>query len=61
MSICLFCSKLAVHVDEFFTEDVMGQNTFVLELDRISKKRLSFQSELRRYELGATYKCHSLI
>ena len=55
-SIVAFCNDMAVPVNEFFTEDVVGQTTFVRELEGVCKKWVTCRSELAVNNSGAQYK-----
>eukprot|EP00117_Sycon_ciliatum_P003425 scpid92790/ scgid3804/ len=51
-----FFVHLSVPLDEFFTEDILGQKSLLREMEAVSKRWLSFRSELGSYECGAQYK-----
>eukprot|EP00117_Sycon_ciliatum_P047644 scpid93516/ scgid3804/ len=41
-----FFVHLSVPLDEFFTEDILGQKSLLREMEAVSKRWLSFRSEL---------------
>ena len=45
-SILSLCTNLAVPIDEFFTVDVRGQKVLVAEMERVSRRWVTFHSEL---------------